>query len=279
MSVALTTDQLRDEWNAFAECFEARIEPFTLPLSSTLLSLVEPRALEEGQLLVEVGCGGGAASLLCAEMLQKQGRGSMRCFDLSPEMIAITQRKLAPFEPQVTAEVGDAESLPLSNGSVDRFFANLTLQLVNDSDQMMREVFRVLKVGGRAAFSIWGRKEESPMMRIPRQLLARYLPPKEGLPAREPFHLGGNQAELRKKFLSVGFSSCQIWQQKMVCVVTSGEEFCKFQCEVVGFKKALATLPQESRDALLDELTRAAQEVLDQGYPICLETEIIFVTK
>ena len=143
---------------------------------------------------------------------------------------------------------------------------------------MLKEAFRVLKKGGVAAFSIWGREENSPMMTIPGKVFAAYKK-NDGESVRSNFHLGNKHDALREEVLSYGFSTCVIWSNIMAANYTTGEEFCDIQCQIPYNKMLLESLPEDEQQKIRNELTTKGQEVLDKGNPICLEVEIIVVTK
>ena len=52
------------------------------------------------------------------------------------------------------------ELLPFSDGVFDIYIANLSLMLVNNHLNQIQEAYRVLKKGGMAAFTIWGKHDE-----------------------------------------------------------------------------------------------------------------------
>ena len=97
-------------WDGFSSLFASKLEPFTLPLSTSLISSLKLDTIEENDLVVEVGCGGGGASALCAFMLS--GRGTLKSFDLSPKMVEIASQKVSNYS-NASVSVGDAQNLPL----------------------------------------------------------------------------------------------------------------------------------------------------------------------
>ena len=67
----------------------------------------------------------------------------------------------------MTFHEGNAEALPFADGSFDAAYANLSLQLTEHPDAMLGEVWRVLRPGARAAFSVWGAKVCGSSCRVP----------------------------------------------------------------------------------------------------------------
>ena len=55
--------------------------------------------------------------------------------------------------------VGNNEQLAFKDASFDAYVANLSLMLVDNPVNQIKEARRVLKSGSKAAFTIWGRKE------------------------------------------------------------------------------------------------------------------------
>ena len=52
-------------------------------------------------------------------------------------------------------------ALPFPDQWFTSYVSNLVLQLIDDSHAMIREAYRVLKPGSIAAFTVWGRRENS----------------------------------------------------------------------------------------------------------------------
>lgn len=99
-------------WDEFSSVFASRFEPFTLPISLSLISSLGLELLEENDVIVEVGSGGGGASVLCCFMLS--GKGIFKGFDLSPKMVEIASKKLSTFS-NASVSVADAQNLPLED--------------------------------------------------------------------------------------------------------------------------------------------------------------------
>lgn len=101
-----------------------------------------------GKTVVDYGCGDGENCLVLAT------RGArVKAIDLSPDLIAIARRRIAvnQLEEKVEFIVGSAYQIPVSDDSVDVVFGMAILHHL-DLEQAAREVWRVLKPGGRAIF-------------------------------------------------------------------------------------------------------------------------------
>lgn len=87
--------------------------------------------------------------------------------------------------------VGNNESLPFKGDQFDAYVANLSLMLVDNHKNQLTEAFRVLKSGGTAAFSIWGRRENTNQFTLfPRSMKECGF--KAEAPPKSPFDLGYN---------------------------------------------------------------------------------------
>lgn len=112
----------------------------------------EARLLGEvaGRRVLEVGC--GAAS--CSRWLARQGARPV-AFDLSAGMLAQAGAGVARTGTRVPLVRADAERLPFADGSFDLAATAFgAVPFVADPGRVMREVYRVLRPGGRWVFSV-----------------------------------------------------------------------------------------------------------------------------
>jgi arsenite methyltransferase len=121
--------------------------------SSTPLGCGNPTAvadLSEGEVVLDLGSGGGLDVLLSAQRVGSAGKAYG--LDMTEEMLALArenQRK-AGIE-NVEWLRGTIENIPLPDDSVDVIISNCVINLSADKPRVLREVFRVLRPGGRFA--------------------------------------------------------------------------------------------------------------------------------
>lgn len=131
----------RDEWllgvpRSAVECFAGTGNPFAI------------RAIAPGERVVDIGSGAGIDSFIAAGMAGEKGR--VIGVDMTPEMLEKARLAIAgtPLS-NVEFREGHAEALPVDDEWADVVISNGVLNLCPDKFQVLSEISRVLRPGGR----------------------------------------------------------------------------------------------------------------------------------
>lgn len=148
----------RKFWNTMSDFYEKyNVEP-----SKKNYEAMSPfLSLNSCSTLLDAGCGSGYGLPIMKAATKNTLKVSM--LDISDENV---QKVVKRYADATDVKRGNAESLPYKSNTFDAYVANGLLEIVDNPEWVVSEAFRVLKPGGKAAFSLYGRMGICNILRI-----------------------------------------------------------------------------------------------------------------
>jgi len=108
--------------------------------------------IKEGEIVLDLGSGAGFDCFLASKKVGRFGR--VIGIDMTQRMIDRAKENAKKYGyKNVEFKLGDIENLPINNNSIDVVISNCVINLVPDKSKVFKEVYRVLKKGGRTYIS------------------------------------------------------------------------------------------------------------------------------
>jgi len=130
----------------------ANIPAEALQVGASCGSPLTHTKVEEGQVVLDLGSGGGIDVFQASKLVGRSGR--VIGLDATPEMIFRARETAKKYDYRnVEFRLGEIEHMPIEGNSVDLVVSNCVLNLVPDKRSAFKEIYRVLIPGGRISIS------------------------------------------------------------------------------------------------------------------------------
>jgi ubiquinone/menaquinone biosynthesis C-methylase UbiE len=190
----------RETWDACAENY-VPLSRQLIPFHKSMLDLVMPGP---GERVLDVCTGPGEPAMSIASIIAPSGH--VVGVDLSASMTEIaTKTAVKRGLRNVEFVTMDAEKLEFPSESFDVAVSCFGFQIVTNPEVAAKEVFRVLKPGGRAGFTVWSNGNRAPAIDVLIGPMLEYATPDENGYLPTPYELGG-PGELSDLLTKIGFT-------------------------------------------------------------------------
>lgn len=109
-------------------------------------------ALKKGEIVLDLGSGGGIDAFISSKYVGKEGK--VYGLDMTDEMLKLANRNKEKMGvTNVDFIKGYIENIPLNDETIDVITSNCVINLCEDKEDALKEAYRVLKVGGRLAIA------------------------------------------------------------------------------------------------------------------------------
>ena len=232
--------------------------------------LVEQADLNPGDTVLEIAGGPGDTGFVAAQAVGDGGK--LIETDFAREMNEVAKRRGDELGlKNIEFRVMDAENMDLPDDSVDAIVCRWGYMLMLNPQQAFNESRRVLRDGGKLAFSVWAGPGENPWVTIPGMTIMKLGHP----PAGDPFGPGGifSLAEhdvINKMLDGAGFANVTIENIPIDWTSATFEESWDFMTNVAG---AVAMLVKELPAEGIEQLKSALQQEFEpfkkgEGYSV-----------
>lgn len=202
------SDLIKERWSRAAERWAPRADAIDQEGAAVTQWLLDAVALNAGETLLEVGAGPGGVGLAAARATELR---RVILTDIAPPMIDIARERVAALGlDNVDLAVADAAALPLPDACVDAVVSRFAFQAMDAPGRAFAESLRVLRPGGRLAFSVFPAPERNPWASLAMRALADAVgapPPGEQKPGM--FALADEQ-HLLSLLASAGFADVRL---------------------------------------------------------------------
>src|SRR6476620_5279130 len=202
-------------WDKAAIYYENFWQQQLKPAQDKLLELAN---LQPGEKLIDIACGTGLVSFPAVEKLGPGG--FVLATDISDEMVKIcTETSIEKKISNIQFKRMDAEQLDVPDAEYDVALCALGLMYVPDPIKALKEMYRVIKHGGRAVAAVWGQRDHCGWAEIfeivDRRVATEVCP---------MFFNLGNRDVLKRSFEAAGFSNVNFEKLNTVLNYSSDED-------------------------------------------------------
>jgi SAM-dependent methyltransferase len=266
--------QSRAAWGAVTPGWYAQREVLwnaSRQVSEWMVRRLEP---QPGDTVLELAAGLADSGLMAARLVGEAGRVIVT--DFTPEMIAAARRRAEELGvPNAEFRVLDAERMDLETDSVDGVLCRWGYMLMIDPHAAFAETRRVLRPGGRLAFSVWAARERNPALSLAGTVLVElgHIPPPD--PEAPSAFVMADPERIRELVVGAGFAEPEIEEVSFRLPFAEQDAFWRYLTETsASVSPVLRSVSPEEQDKVRRRVHEAARPFQSgEGYDfpaVCL---------
>jgi ubiquinone/menaquinone biosynthesis C-methylase UbiE len=229
-----------------------------LPFAAFLLEITD---LRPGERVVDVACGTGAVVRQAVQIVGPDG--AVVGIDLNPAMLAVGQSVVRANGTPVEWREANAQALPLEDNSYDVATCHHGLQFIPDRVGALREMYRVLRPGGRAAAAVWRSLEHNPVSQLIWETVARHLD--ATVDSLIPSFSLGNAETLCALFEAAGFADISVHARRHTVREPYDPQFIRRALAGLGnMSPRFAAMSDDERSATIEGVLRETEPALQR---------------
>ena len=160
----------------------------------------------------------------------------------------------------------DAERIDLDDDSIDGVLCRWGYMLMADPARALAETRRVLRDGGRLAFSVWGAAERNPWASLPAKALVEHT----GAPRANPTDPGifamADPERVRSLVKAAGLGEPRLAEVEVLWRFEDFDAYWRYVTELAGgIAMVLQTMPATDREAVRELVERATRNYRVDG--------------
>jgi SAM-dependent methyltransferase len=261
-------------WDAVATGWYAQREEIwesSRPVSEWMIRRLDP---QPGDTVLEVAAGPGDTGLRVARLVGESG--GVIITDFAPEMVGAARRRAEEMGVEnAQFRTLDAERMDLETDSVDGVLCRWAYMLMIDPSAAFAETRRVLRPGGRLAFSVWAARERNPALSLMGRVLESqgHIPPPD--PKAPTAFAMANPGHIRELVGGAGFAEPEIEEIAFRWPFADQDAYWRHLTETAASASpVLRALSPEAQKAVREQVHEAARPYRSgEGYDfpaVCL---------
>jgi SAM-dependent methyltransferase len=251
--------QSKAAWGAVARGWYAQREELwntSRPVSEWMVRRLDPHS---GDTVLELAAGLADTGLMAARLVGESGRVIVT--DFTPEMVAAARRRAEELGVQnAEFRVLDAERMDLKTDSVDGILCRWAYMLMIDPSAAFAETRRVLRTGGRLAFSVWAARERNPALSLVGGVLESqgHIPPPD---SEAPSAFAMADAErIRELVVGAGFAEPDIEEVTFRWTFADQDAYWRYVTQTAASSSpVLRALSPEVLNTVREQMHQAAR--------------------
>ena len=266
--------QSKAAWGAVAPGWYAQREELwkaSRPVSEWMVRRLDP---QPGDTVLELAAGLADTGLMAARLVGESGRVIVT--DFTPEMVAAARQRAEELGVHnAEFRVLDAERMDLETDSVDGVLCRWAYMLMIAPQAAFAETRRVLRLGGRLAFSVWAARERNPALSLVGRVLVElgHIPPPD--PEAPSAFAMADPGRIRELVVGAGFAEPEIEEVSFRLPFADRDAYWRYLIETsASSSPVLRSLPPEEQDRVREqvhELARPFQSNEGYDFPaVCL---------